>query len=109
MPRRSEAGLTEPFEQRNREIGAILAQARQRESYTVTECAAVALTTRRRYTMIERGEASVSAVELEALMRFLQVPANLIWAEFVPPTQPRQVVVQAQPGERIQLVVEVQR
>lgn len=108
MPHRNETARTAPFGPRNREIGVILAQARQRENRTVTECAAAVSTTRRRYAMIERGEAAVSAAELEALMRFLSVPAHLIWREFVPITQPRQVVVQAQPGELVQFVVQVQ-
>ena len=44
----------------------------------------------------------------EALMRFLNVPAALMWHELCGSDTARQVVVQAQPGERLQLVVEVQ-
>ncbi|WP_161569236.1 helix-turn-helix domain-containing protein [Candidatus Oscillochloris fontis] len=96
------------FAERHRQIGAILAQARQREQRTITECAEIAATTRRRYTLIERGEAVVGAAELEALMRFLNVPAHHIWPDLALPTAPRQVIVQAQPGECVQFVVQVQ-
>lgn len=108
MPRRSDADSPSNFAERHRQIGAILAQAREREQRTVTECATVAATTRRRYSLIERGEAVVGAAELEALMRFLNVSAHDLWPDLAPATAPRQVVVQAQPGEWVQFVVQVQ-
>lgn len=108
MPRRSEAVPPPSFGERNREIGSILAYARHQASRTQEECARAVGTTRRRYGLIERGEVAVSAVELEALMRYLNVPAHIIWGDLVPTTPPRQVVVQAQPGELVQLVVQVQ-
>lgn len=74
----------------------------------MTECATIAATTRRRSTLIKRGEAVVGAAELEALMRFLNVPAHDIWPDLAPSTAPRQVAVQAQPGEWVQFVVQVQ-
>jgi transcriptional regulator with XRE-family HTH domain len=107
MSRRAEQPTADVFDRRNREIGAILAAARQRQNRTVTECALAAATTRRRYSAIERGEAVVSAVELEALMRFLNVPASQMWRELCSSNVGQHVVVQAQPGERVQLVVEV--
>ncbi len=108
MPRRSEAIPPPSFGERNRQIGSILTHGRQQASRTQEECARAIGTTRRRYGLIERGEVSVSAVELEALIRFLKVPAHLVWGDLVPTNLPRQVVVQAQPGELVQLVVQVQ-
>lgn len=108
MPRDKAQPDADPFKQRNCEIGAVLAAARQRANRTVTDCAAIAATTRRRYSAIERGEAAVSAAELEVLMRYLNVPASVMWKELHAASEAKQVVVRALPGERVQLVVEVQ-
>ncbi len=108
MSRRSEADSPSRFAERHRQIGAIVAEARQRERRTVTECATIAATTRPRYTLVERGEAVVGAAELEALMRFLNVSAHDIWPDLAPSSATRQVVVQAQPGESVQFVVQAQ-
>ncbi|GAB4192791.1 MAG: hypothetical protein OHK0022_07160 [Roseiflexaceae bacterium] len=107
MPKRIESPDSTVFAERNKEIGAILAAARARQHRTVTDCAAVMATTRRRYTAIERGEAAISAAELEAVMRFLQVSAGEMWSDLARESQARQVVIRALPGERLQLVVEV--
>jgi transcriptional regulator with XRE-family HTH domain len=109
MSEQAEKLVTNPFEQRNREIGLILVAARQREQRTVTECAAMVQTTRRRYSMIERGEASISAAELEAIMRFLNVPAVVMWHELEKNTLLPPVVVKVPPGSVVQFVVEVQQ
>ena len=107
MPKRTETPDSAAFAQRNREIGEILAASRAREQRTVTDCAAAVATTRRRYSAIERGEAAISAAELEAVMRFLQVPATEMWVGLAWESQARQVVIQAKPGEQVQLVVEI--
>jgi transcriptional regulator with XRE-family HTH domain len=109
MPRRSDAIPPPSFEERNREIGSILGQVRRQENRTQEDCARILGTTRRRYGLIERGETPISAVELEALMRFLNVPAQMIWGDLVSTGQPRQYVVHAQPGESVQLVVQVRK
>ncbi len=95
------------FDQRNREIGEILSAARHRQQRTVTVCATAAHTTRRRYSMIERGDASISAAELEAIMRFLNVSAVEMWQELWTSTLPTPIIVKAPPGGAFQLVVEV--
>ncbi len=63
------------------EIGSILIDARYRERRTVTECAAVMQTTRHRYRQIEEGNVQVGIVELEKIMRFLNIPPKTIWSE----------------------------
>lgn len=107
MPKRTETPDSATFAQRNKEIGSILATARAREHRTVTDCAAAMATTRRRYSAIERGEAAISVAELEAVMRFLGVSAAEMWAELARDTLTRKVVIQAKPGEQVQLVVEI--
>lgn len=108
MPRRIEADSSTHFGERNRQIGIILTEARQQSSFTQEKCAQFIGTTRRRYGLIERGEVPVRAVELEVLMRVLNIPAQMIWGELIPINVSRQVIVYAQPGESLQLVVQVQ-
>lgn len=93
---------------RNREIGRVLYEARSQHHRTVTECATLIGTSRRRYTAMERGEATIGVAELEKLMDYLHVPAQTIWRAVQPGRETRQVVVQAHPGETVQVVVEVQ-
>jgi len=109
MNQQAEKAESKSFDQRNREIGEILSAARHRQQRTVTECAAVVQTTRRRYSMIERGEAAISAAELEAVMRFLNISAVEMWQELWTSTIPAPVIIKARPGGVLQLVVEVQQ
>jgi transcriptional regulator with XRE-family HTH domain len=90
------------IEERNREIGQILQEARERQRLTVSECANFIATSRRRYTAMERGEATIGAAELEALMDFLGLSPRAVWQAVADPTS-RQVVVH--PGESVQIVV----
>lgn len=72
-------GTDEDFlKQRNREIGAILAKARLLQRRTVTECAELLKTSRRRYNAMERGEVGISIAETELLLQYLDVPALYI-------------------------------
>jgi hypothetical protein len=73
---------SERLAQRNREIGAILAHARQRQQRTITECAAVLATSRRRYRAIERGDIGVEVAELEVLLPYLGIPGQVIWGNW---------------------------
>lgn len=100
---------TAQLQQRNQEIGARLQQARTQHHRSVSECANLLGTSRRRYSAIERGEVAISAAELELLLPFLGVPLEFIWRVESEGEHLRQVVVQARPGERVELVVEVQR
>ncbi len=68
--------------ERNREIGTLLADARQQQQRSVSECAALLGTSRRRYRAIERGDIGVEVAELELLMGYLDVPLQAIWKEW---------------------------
>lgn len=90
--------------QRNREIGTLLADARQQQRRSVSECAALLGTSRRRYRAIERGDIGVEAAELELLVAYLDVPLQAIWKE-----RERQAVhrvVRLGPGEVVQVMAE---
>jgi transcriptional regulator with XRE-family HTH domain len=94
------------LQRRNQELGSLLAEARQQQERSVSECAALLGTSRRRYRAIERGEVGVNASELEFLMHYLDIPATRIWHDVLPRTEVHQVVIQARPGERIQVTVD---
>jgi hypothetical protein len=96
---------SERLAQRNREIGAILAHARQRQQRTITECAAVLATSRRRYRAIERGDIGVEVAELEVLLPYLGIPAQVIWGSLEPGVAPQQVI-RIRAGEVLQVVGE---
>jgi transcriptional regulator with XRE-family HTH domain len=98
----------DPFEARHAEIGRILSSARQSQKRTVSECAQHISTSRRRYTAIERGEAAINVPELDALIRFLGLPISAFWQDSDLSESPRYVVIQADPGEKVHLIVEVQ-
>lgn len=74
--------MTARLRARNKEIGSVLATARQQHGLTIITCAKYIATTPRRYRAIERGDAAVHAAELEALMQALQIsrlPSHVIW------------------------------
>lgn len=101
---------TDHWQQRNREVGRILREARQRNGRTVTECAMLLRTSRRRYTAIEEGTVAIQLIELEDLMAYLGISAYTLWKpdasiEAQPATQT--IVVTAQPGHVVQLVLEI--
>lgn len=107
MARNDRQQVAHHLQHRNREIGEILAVARRQQHRSVTECAEMLATSRRRYNAIERGEAAINAGELEILVRYLEVPADKVWPELLASATPRQIIVQVRPGEPIQFVVEV--
>jgi transcriptional regulator with XRE-family HTH domain len=97
--------IADRLQQRNTEIGIVLAEARLSQRRSVRECAALLGTSRRRYGAIEQGAVGISMSELEVLMRFLEVPAEKLWKE--PDWQTdRRHVVRVRPGEAV--VVEAQ-
>ena len=91
------ASKPEQLNERNREIGALLAQVRCQQQRSVTECAALLGTSRRRYRAIERGEIGVEAAELEVLAHYLDVPMRTMWQE--DGEQPVRRVITIRPGE----------
>ncbi len=100
------ASTSERLQTRNREIGAILAEARQRQHRTVTECAGLLGTSRRRYGAVERGEVGVSAAELELLLEYLEVPPQAVWQELRPQVERGRVILRVPAGETVRLIVE---
>ena len=94
---------------RNREIGQILREARTKKDISVTTCAKLVRTSRRRYIAMEQGEAIIGIAELEVLMAFLEVPTEKVWQGKDIPSISRQVVLEALPGQVLQIVVAVQQ
>ena len=64
---------------RNREIGALLKQARTARDESTESVAKVIGTSRRRYAAMERGEALIGAVELDVLRQHFGIPAAQLW------------------------------
>lgn len=86
----------------------MLQRVRVQQHRSVSECAMVLGTSRRRYTAIERGEVGIGAAELEMLLSFLELPLQAMWSNAEQALMARQVVIKAQPGETVQFVVEMQ-
>src|ERR1051326_9102288 len=102
------ATVVERLQRRNQEIGTVLVQARKLQHRSVAECAERLATSRRRYSAIERGEAAVSASELELLMDYLEIPAHMLRWGGHQQAEVQHLVVQAAPGKTVQVVLEVQ-
>jgi hypothetical protein len=93
---------------RSKEIGRALAAARRRAKRGIQECADHIGTSWQRYRKIEEGTVYIGAVELEALVRYLDIPAYEVWPEELLSrhTEPV-VIVRAEPGRRVQIVVDI--
>jgi ribosome-binding protein aMBF1 (putative translation factor) len=63
--------------ERNKRIGELLMQARRRQGISISKCADLISTSRRRYTFMEQGDAVIGAVELDELTRFLEIRDEL--------------------------------
>src|SRR5205823_3888866 len=94
--------VLEHLHRRDREIGAALTEARCSQNKSISKCAALLGTSRRRYRAIEQGEVGIAASELELLLNYLNIPIHAIWQSTISP-----VVLQAHPGENILLVLKV--
>ncbi len=90
---------------RNRQIGAVLMRARRRAKKTRIEVAEAVGIPRHRYSDIERGRTFVGAVELEDLVRYLEIPLQEVWPSERVAGDSRTIMVFAQPGESVQVVV----
>jgi transcriptional regulator with XRE-family HTH domain len=76
----------------------------------MAECASVIGTKRQRYGAIERGESFVTAVELELLMRHLDIPMDAIWSgEGQSQRKIRQLPISDSPDETLLVVIDIQR
>jgi transcriptional regulator with XRE-family HTH domain len=92
---------------RNEEIGQLLRAARGRKHVPVTKCADLVGTSRRRYVSLESGEVAIGVAELEALMDFLEISIDEIWHGAKREVAPHQVVIQALPGEPVQILLDI--
>ncbi len=95
--------------ERNREIGLVLREARTKKDIPITTCAKLIDTSRRRYIAMERGEAIIGVAELEVLMAFLEVPVEKVWHGKDTPVVSRQVMLEALPGQVLQIVVDIRK
>ena len=95
--------LENKIQDRNREIGRILQEARSHKNITVTTCAQLIGTSRRRYTAMEFGETMIGIAELEILIDFLEVPRQRIWDV----ESSDQIVIPFTPGKPVQVVFDV--
>lgn len=93
--------------ERNREIGRMLREARKKKDAPITTCAQLIHTSRRRYMDIETGQAFISAVELEVLMKFLGIPIQGFWYGEDALLMRKPVIVEAIPGEKMHIIVDV--
>jgi hypothetical protein len=73
----------------------------------VRECAAYIGTSPKRYAKLEKGAVHITAVELEVLVRFLDAPPHEVWPAALIESRTRRVVVDAEPGESVQVVVNI--
>jgi hypothetical protein len=94
---------------RNREIGRILQEARRKKDVPITTCAKLIHTSRRRYMDMEAGRAFIGIVELEVLMKFLEIPVQSFWygEDALLGTKP--VILEAVPGEKMHIIVDIQK
>lgn len=92
---------------RSKEIGKALLRGRKRSKRSMRECAEHIGTSRQRYAGFETGTVFVGAVELEALMRYLNISPSEIWPGGVF-SEANQVSLQAKPGETLHIVVSVE-
>ena len=97
------------IQERNREIGRVLQEARVQKDISVTTCANLVGTSRRRYTAMEEGETTIGMAELEVLMKFLEIPTNKVWHGKDTLTIPRQIILEGLPGETLQIVVAIRK
>lgn len=93
--------------ERNRAIGRVLQEARRKKDVPITACAKLIHRSRRRYMDMEAGQAFIGAVELEVLMKFLEIPVQSFWygEDALLATKP--VILAATPGEKMHIIVDV--
>lgn len=92
---------------RNKELGQVLKRARELAGVLQKDCAEMIGTYRQRYAAIERGEEGVDAAELEVLVRYLDIPAYLVWPMEQDATgrAERLLYIQHQEGESVHIIV----
>lgn len=94
------------FSERSREIGQVLQRARLRAGKSIRQCSAHLGTSRERYTGFETGKVYISLVEIEELMRYLNIPYHEVWSRDIG-GQPDEVILEAVPGQVVRIRVNV--
>jgi len=97
------------IQERNREIGRLLKEARIYRNITVTTCAELIGTSRRRYVAMERGEAMIGVAELEVLIEFLGEASHKIWHLMSNEGNTERIFVPFTPGKPVQIVFDARR
>lgn len=92
------------FLERNREIGTAILHARIKKGMSISDCAVLLKTSRRRYGEMERGNIGITIPELEILMTAFGVSPDTILEKSDAQSISQRLVVQAQPGERIERI-----
>jgi transcriptional regulator with XRE-family HTH domain len=91
--------------ERSREVGRLLQEARIRRRVSVTRCAELIGTSRRRYAAIESGNVGIEFAELELLAEFLDIPQHEFWRNTQGSERLQQLTVQALPGRAVQILI----
>lgn len=107
MEERALSGEVEDLHTRNREIGRALLRARRRARRSMRECASHIGTSRQRYAGFEAGTAFIGAVELESLVRYLNIPLHEVLSQDLLADNISDIVIEAQPGDTLRVVVKV--
>lgn len=97
------------IQERNREIGRVLREARRQRDITVTACAELIGTSRRRYAAMEQGVAMIGLAELEVLVDFLGVPPRKFSHLAVEEASTDQIFVPFTPGEPVKIVFDARK
>jgi transcriptional regulator with XRE-family HTH domain len=96
--------MTDHQAERSKYIGETLKSARIQQRISVSKCAALLGTTRRRYSDIESGRSKLSVVELELLCELLDLSPLAIFPQCKPQKVHRVVVCS---GDMLEIRMEV--
>lgn len=101
--------IQQGIDTRNEQIGADLLAARLAAKKSLRECAQQINTSHVRYSRIEAGVTAITVAELEIIVRFLSIPAINVWPQDPANRTRPKFRIQAKPGERFYVLVEVAR
>jgi hypothetical protein len=73
--------MLDGIKERNQEIGRWIRIVRSQRRLSVSRCAALLGTTRRRYVDMEEGKSGLTVAELEVLLRFFNLSPVAFWPE----------------------------
>ena len=99
--------IQEGMDARDKRIGETLLAARVAARKSLRECAQQINSSHTRYSRIEAGKVGITVAELEIIVRFLGIPAINIWPQDDANRTRPKFRIQAKPGERFYVLVEV--